>query len=102
MNISTKLKVFVIDPNPRFHETYAYYFSTYPEYELTGIYPSIETALRDFDQEAPDFILSETMLPDLSGVDGICEFRKRNPDVKVIMVSEENDFQIIKKAFKNG
>jgi DNA-binding NarL/FixJ family response regulator len=102
MNITTKLKVFVIDPNPRFHETYSYYFSTYPEYDLRGIYSCVDDALKYFDRERPDFILSETMLPDISGVDGITQFRKRNSAAKVIMVSEENDFQIIKEAFKNG
>ena len=102
MNITTKVKVIVIDPNPRFHETYSYYFSTYPEYDLRGIYPCVEEALKDFEKESPDFILSETMLPDVSGVAGITEFRKRNSQAKVIMVSEENDFQIIKEAFKNG
>ena len=102
MHTTTHLKTFVIDPNPRFHEAYAYYFSTYRDYTLTGIYRSVTEAREGCELERPDFILSETHLPDGSGLDGIIEFRKRDPQARIIMVSEENDFGCIKKAFKNG
>ena len=102
MNTSTQLKTMVIDPNPRFHEAYSYYFSTYKEYTLYGIYRTVHDALSDFEADPPDFVVSETDLPDTSGVEGICEFRKKNPEARVIMVSEQNNFEVIKKAFKNG
>ena len=92
----------VIDPNPRFHESYAYYFSTYRDYQLSGIYRTVSEALENYKIDPPDYILSETELPEMSGLDGICEFRKRDPKARIIMVSEENDFGCIKKAFKNG
>ncbi|NNL39663.1 MAG: DNA-binding response regulator, partial [Flavobacteriaceae bacterium] len=28
----------VIDSDPRFHESYSYFFSTYRDYQLAGIY----------------------------------------------------------------
>lgn len=102
MHTTTLLKTIVIDPDPRFHETYAYYFSTYPEYNLLGIYKSVEEALADYLEMTPDLILSETRLFPVSGVEGIAAFRKKDPEAKIIMVSEENDFETIKKAFKNG
>lgn len=102
MSPTTTLKIIVIDQDSRFHEAYLYYFSTYPEYSLKGIYRTVEDAISDYKEITPDIILSETNLPSMSGVDGICEFRKKNPEAKIIMVSEENDFEIIKKAFKNG
>ena len=98
----TTLKTMVIDPDPRFHEAFAYYFSTYPEYTLCGIYKTAEEALEDYPYKQPDFILSEVQLPGMTGVDGICEFRKNNPDARIIMVSSENNFEVIKAAFKNG
>ena len=92
----------VIDPDPRFHEAYAYYFSTYREYALQGIYRNVKEALADCRDSVPDFILSETELPGMQGVEGICEFRLRHPDTRVLMVSEENNIEVIKQAFKNG
>lgn len=102
MNTITMHKTMVIDPNPRFHEAYRYYFSTYKEYSLCGIYRTVGDALDDFQSEQPEFVLSETRIPDMSGVDGICKFRKRDPKARIIMVSEENNFELIRQAFKNG
>ena len=102
MHKTTQVKTIVIDPDPRFHEAFAYYFSTYPEYQLCGIYRSVEDALGEYAVQQPDFILSEVHLPGISGVEGIREFRKNNPDARLIMVSSENNFETIKEAFKYG
>ncbi|WP_445382036.1 response regulator transcription factor [Robiginitalea sp. IMCC43444] len=99
---TTTLKVIVIDDDPKFHETYAYYFSTYLEYRLAGIYRSVEDALEDYELVKPDIILSEVNFRGLSGIDGLVEIRKKNAQAKVIMVSSNNEFEGIKKAFKYG
>ncbi|HSR61326.1 MAG TPA: response regulator transcription factor [Robiginitalea sp.] len=99
---TTTLKVMVIDGDTRFLEAYPYYFSTYREYALAGIYTSVSEALDEYDQICPDIILSEVHLPGGSGIEAIAEIRKRNPQAKILMVSDENDFECIKKAFKMG
>lgn len=91
-----------IDSDPRFQEAYPYFFSTYREFDLVGMYPSLDDALQDFDQVKPDIILSEVNLPFRSGIEAIAEFRKRNSQAQIIMVSEENTFEVIKQAFKFG
>jgi DNA-binding NarL/FixJ family response regulator len=95
------LKVMVIDNDLLFHDAYKYYFSKYPDYILSGLYTTVEGALADFDRQAPDIIVSEVAIPDMSGIEGIRLFRKKDPDVKIIMISSESDFEIIKEAFKN-
>ena len=45
MHKTTLLKTMVIDPDPRIHEAFSYYFSTYPEYSLCGMYRTAEEAL---------------------------------------------------------
>jgi len=102
MHKTTLLKTMVIDPDSRFHEAFSYYFSTYPEYSLCGIYRTAEEALEDYPSKQPDFILSEVQLPGITGVEAICEFRKKNPEARIIMVSAENNFDVIKESFKNG
>jgi len=102
MHKTTLLKTMVIDPDPRFHEAFSYYFSTYPEFSLCGIYRTAEEALEDYPFKQPDFILSEVQLPGMTGIEGICEFRKKNPENRIIMISAENNFEVIKEAFKNG
>jgi DNA-binding NarL/FixJ family response regulator len=57
--------------------------------------------LKDYDELLPDIIVSEVSMPDVCGIKGIGLFRKKDPDVKIIMISAQNDFEIIKRAFKN-
>lgn len=96
------LKVMVIDSDMRFLEAYPYYFSTYRDYDLVGIYPSAEEALEAYLELRPDIVLSEVHLPTGSGIDAIAEIRKRNSDARILMISDENDFEYIRKAFKFG
>lgn len=102
MHTTTPLRTVVIDPDPRIQEAYAYFFNTYRDYSLAGIYRSAEEALSGCESDPPDFILMETRLDGMTGVKGICEFRKNDPEVRIIMVSADNEFNTIKKAFKNG
>ncbi len=101
MNTNT-LKIVAIDNDLAFHDTYAYYFQSYFNYSLARIYTSVEEALAEFDWVQPDIILSEVNMEEgLSGIDGIECFKEKDPDIKVIMVSEQSDYEVIKKAFKN-
>ncbi len=101
MNTST-LQVMVIDNDPKFHETYRYYFHTYSEFNLVGIYNSAEEALEDYARVQPDIVLSEVNLPEMTGIEALSAFRKMDTEASVLMVSNENDFETIKKAFKYG
>lgn len=94
--------VMVIDSDTRFLEAYPYYFSTFRDYSLAGIYTSVAEALDDYKRAAPDIILSEVHLPDGSGIEAIAEFRKLNPQAKILMISDENEFDYIKRSFKLG
>lgn len=99
---SNILKVMLIDNDPLIHEAYRYYFEKYKDYALGGIYVSVEDALKDFVKVRPDIIVSEVSMPSLPGIEGIHSFRKKDRDIKIIMISDEADFGLIKKAFKNG
>ncbi len=99
---TTTLKIIAIDNDVSFHSTYHHYFRSYFNYSLEGIYNSVEDALEEFEYVEPDLILSEVNMSDgLTGIEGIAQFKEIDPEVKVIMVSKEDDFEIIKKAFKN-
>ncbi|WP_276390966.1 response regulator transcription factor [Eudoraea chungangensis] len=98
---SNILRIIVIDHDLLFHQAYQYYFETYKEYDLAGIYGSVKDALEEFELTKPDIIVSEVNLPEVNGIDGIQMFRKKDPNVKIIMVSAENDYEVIKNAFKS-
>jgi len=97
----TLLKIIVIDNDPLIHETYRLYFETYNDFSLEGIYVSVKDALLDYDNIQPDIIVSEVIMPDGCGIEGIGHFRKKDSQVKIIMLSAESDFKTVRKAFKN-
>lgn len=99
---SNILKVILIDNDLFLHEAYRYYFEKYKDYTLGGIYTSVEEALKDFAKVRPDIIVSEVSMPNVPGIEGILSFRKKDRDIKIIMISDQTDFGLIKRAFKNG
>ncbi|SDL85119.1 response regulator transcription factor [Kriegella aquimaris] len=99
---SDTLKIIVIDNDAVSHVVYQHYFETFSDYSLDGIYSSVKEALKNYDTIKPDIIVSEVNMPEITGIEGIRLFRKKDPNVKIIMVSDESDFDFIKNAFKNG
>lgn len=96
------LKIIVIDHERSFHNTYETYFDSFLEYVLKGVYPTVKDALSAYDYIFPDVIFSEIELPDQCGIGSIQFYREKDPEVKIIMLSADNDFELIKKAFKHG
>ena len=99
---SDVLKIIVIDNEVLLHEEYNSYFEIYKDFSLEGVYSSIENALMDYDSTLPDIIILEVCFPFLTGIQAIRLFHKKDRHVKILMVSNKSDFEIIKKAFKNG
>lgn len=96
------LKSIVIDNDRSLHDTYRQYFDMYLEYSLGGTYVSVEEALSEYDTQSPDIIFIEVSLNKECGIDAIQRFRKKDPNVKIIMLSGQNDFNLVKRSFKNS
>ncbi|EAR01852.1 response regulator transcription factor [Maribacter sp. HTCC2170] len=96
------LKIIIVDHNFVLHKDYRAYFKEFPDFDLKGIYGTTEEALNEYDAIQPDIILSEVGASDIRGIHSIRLFRKKDRHVKVLMISDKSDFEIIKNAFKNG
>lgn len=97
-----KIRIIVLEREQSLHATYEHYFSQLENYELVGIYTSAEKGLKAYKHTLPQIILSEIELNEINGIDAIKLFRKKNWGIKFIMISEINDFDVIKEAFKKG
>ncbi|MBT8302702.1 MAG: response regulator transcription factor [Maribacter sp.] len=96
------LKIIVIDNDVLQHEKYNMYFEEYNDFSLEGVYCSIENAILDYANTSPDIIILEVNFPFLTGIQSIRTFQKKDRHVKIMMISDKSDFELIKKAFKNG
>ncbi|MCK0159763.1 response regulator transcription factor [Allomuricauda sp. F6463D] len=96
------LKIAIIDNDGAIGGIYNQYFQENDQYQLLGTYSSIHELLSNFGRSHPDIIICEAMLNGISGIDGLNYFFRKNKDLKVLMMSKTNDFNLIKDAFKNG
>lgn len=96
------LKIVIVDNDITLHKEYRSYFSNFDDFVLTGIFETAEEVLADYDSLCPDIILSEIGDSTIHGIHSIRLFRKKDRHVKILMVSQKSDFEIIKNAFKNG
>lgn len=96
------LNVIIIDNDVALHETYKSYFEHYPDFNLSALFTTIEAALSVQEDRSPDIIISEVDFNKMNGIEGIKFFRKQDPNVQILVASANNDFEIIKAAFKNG
>ncbi|MCW5515500.1 response regulator transcription factor [Muriicola sp. Z0-33] len=96
------LKIIIIDNNPEIQDLYSSFFESYSDFDLAGAYSSVNEALEDYENILPDIIVSEISTPDICGIEGMELFRDKDPNVKIIINSDQSDFDCIKRAFKNG
>ncbi|MDO1511593.1 response regulator [Maribacter confluentis] len=99
---NTKTRIIILERDSSMHIVYKNHFDALEDYELVGSYTSANLALKDFKHTRPQIVLSEIDLDDINGIDAIKLFRKKNWGINIIMFSEINDFEVIKKAFKKG
>ncbi|WP_396637369.1 response regulator [Maribacter sp. R77961] len=95
-------KIIVIESDATLHIAYTNYFEKFFEYSLEGIYCNTYDALKTFKKIKPDIIVTEVNLDTINGIESIRYFKRKDWNVKIIMISHNNDFDVIKKAFKNG
>ncbi len=61
-----------------------------------------EAAIGHAEENPPDVLLLDLRLPDISGLDVLREFKKRLPDVMVIMMTAYGDTATVVEAVKRG
>lgn len=101
MNANTS-RVIVIDNDPISKNKFETYFSHLGNYDLIGVFDSFNEVLDQYKKLNPDIILSEVNLKGINGLEGITMLRHKKYTPKCIMISEVNELDLIKKAFKAG
>ncbi|MCX6261970.1 MAG: sigma-54 dependent transcriptional regulator [Bacteroidia bacterium] len=94
------VKIFVVEDNEWYNKLLVYTLSLNPDYEVRSFFNA-----RDFLNclnESPDIVTLDYRLPDLSGLEVLKRIRQENDDVQVILISEQEDTDLVVTLLKMG
>ena len=94
------VKIFVVEDNEWYNKLLVYTLSLNPDYDVKSFFNA-----RDFLNslnEVPDIVTLDYRLPDLSGLEVLKRIRQENEDVQVILISEQEDIEMVVTLLKLG
>ena len=71
------------------------------EFDVTVAYNGIE-GLRRFDEQRPDVVVTDIMMPGLDGFSFVDELRRRSADVPVLFLSARSAAEDVVRGFETG
>lgn len=93
-------KIFVVEDNEWYNKLLVHHLSLNPDYEVESFFNA-----RDFLKElnkAPDVVTLDYRLPDMLGMDVLKRIKEENEDIQVVLVSEQEDIQVVVELLKHG
>jgi DNA-binding NtrC family response regulator len=93
-------RVYVVEDNEWYNHLLVHNLSLNPDYEVIG-FQNGKDCIAQLEQ-APDVVTLDYRLPDMSGIDVLKQIRKVNPDIQVIMISEQADINVVVELLKEG
>lgn len=93
-------RILVVDDEEAIREVLQMRLQTWGfEVELA---PDVKTACSSMDSEEPDIVISDVVMPELSGLDLLKTFRKKRQDLPVILMTAHGSIDMAVEAMKEG
>lgn len=102
--INYEIDILLVEDNRLFRESLVSFINQTDEMICNYSFSNVEDALQQIEEQilTPDVILLDIGLPGMSGVEGIKHFYKLLPDLKIIMITIQDDDESIFSAICNG
>lgn len=92
----------IIDDHPVVLQGFTYMFQSIPEIELAASFTEAMPAIGYVEKTAVDVALLDINLPDVYGIEACQLLRKARPSMKVLAISNVNEYSIIKRMLESG
>ena len=96
------IKVLIVDDQELFRESLKVVLSVSENIRVTDAVSGVTQALKSAEKDRPDVVLMDMRMPGMDGVEGTRLFKKRWPDIKIIVLTTFDDDDYIFGALKNG
>lgn len=97
---SEKLKIFVVEDDEWYNRLLVYNLSLNPDYEIHS-FTDGKSCLDNLHLE-PAVITLDYRLPDMKGLDILKQVKKKNEDIQVILISEQDEIEVVVELLKQG
>ncbi len=102
MSIPAPIRIIICDDHPLVLEGIRSVVETYDHIAVIGAVGSARDALALAEQQAPDVVMMDINMPELSGLDAIELFRERLPRTRLLMLSMHDSREYISTAVMHG
>ncbi|MEM6641795.1 MAG: response regulator transcription factor [Bacteroidota bacterium] len=96
------IRIIIIDDHEMVLQGLGTLVNNYPGIEILGLFLDGNAAIAAVDELNPDIVLTDINMPIINGFDTAEQILKKNPDIKVAMLSMENKEGYITKAQEAG
>ena len=96
------IRVLIVDDQELFRESLKVVLSVSENIQVTDAVSGVSQALKSAEQDHPDVVLMDIRMPGIDGVEGTRLFKKRWPNMKIIVLTTFDDDEYIFGALKHG
>ncbi|MFZ5431651.1 MAG: sigma-54-dependent transcriptional regulator [Bacteroidota bacterium] len=92
--------IFVVEDDEWYNRLLVHNLSLNPDYEVESFFNAADclNALH----KSPDVVTVDYRLPDIKGLELLKKIKDFNPDIQVIMISEQDDIEVVVDLLKHG
>ena len=73
-----------------------------PEYDVVGTVEDGRALIAAVDKLQPDVVVADISMPHLNGIEAVRQIRKKNPQIRVVILTMHQDVQYAARAFEAG
>ena len=92
--------IFVVEDNEWYNRLLVHNLSLNPDFQVVSFHNGKDCL--DNLSRKPDVVTLDYRLPDMSGIEVLRAIRKEDPDIQVILISEQADINVVVDLLKEG
>jgi len=96
----SKIRVMIVDDHALVREGISALLKMYQDVEVVGEASDGSEAIDNAARMKPDVILMDIAMPGLGGLEATVEIKKRNPEFKIIVLSQYDDKEYVSRFLK--
>src|SRR5512138_3980046 len=100
MKPDNSLLIYVVEDNDWYNRLLVHTLGLNPDYEVKSFFNGKD--FLDNLHQAPDIVTLDYRLPDMNGSDILKRLKQDNPDIHVILISEQDDINTVVELLKLG